>query len=311
MRAQTVTPPSALADLATSQHGVVARGQLRALGFSESAIGRFVAGGRLLRLHRGVYAVGHTALTRDGRWMAAVLAAGPGAVLSHASAAALWELRPTTGRPHVTVPRAGAAPRLHGVTVHRARRAIEATAHHGIPVTTPARTLADLAEVAPRRALEKALEQAEALRILDVSALDALAAARPGRRGPTLAARLAHAHDLTATLTRSELEDAFLRLCARHGLPRPQVNARVEGLEVDFSWPAHRLVVEVDGFRHHGTRAAFERDRARDVALTAGGWRVVRFTDRHVKGEPATVAASLARLLSARRATRSASRRGS
>ena len=159
--------------------------------------------------------------------------------------------------------------------MHRPKRRLEATTHSGIPVTTPGRTLLDLATALPRRALEKAAEQAEALR-LDV----VLDPTHPGAK------RLADAldHDLSAT-TRSPLEDAFLELCDAYGIPRPQVNAIVHGFEVDFCWPDHRLIVETDGYTHHGTRAAFERDRARDATLTAQGWRVLRFTDAQVRRE--------------------------
>jgi hypothetical protein len=150
----------------------------------------------------------------------------------------------------------------------------------GIPVTTPGQTLADLATALPRRALERAAEGAEALR-LHVAVPDG----HPGAK------RLAQAldHDLSTT-TRSPLEDAFLELCDAHGIPRPLVNTFVEGFEVDFCWPEHRLIVETDGYRHHGTRAAFERDRARDARLTACGWRVMRFTESQVRADPSSAA---------------------
>ena len=294
MRPQTNTPR--IADLAEAQWGVVSRAQLRDLGLGEGAIARAMREGRLHRLHRGVYAVGHTVLKAEGRWLAATMACGPGAVLSHASAAALWDLRPTRS-PRIDVTVRGSAKRApRGVAVHRTRRPIESTIHRSIPLTTPARTLADLAETVPRRGIEKALEQAEALRLLDVQAIDDVADANPGRAGPALVRRLVRAHDL-GTFTRSDLEDAFLALCRRHRLPHPAVNRRIDGLEVDFTWRDEQVAVEVDGFRHHGTRAAFERDRARDARLTAAGWRVVRFTDRQVRRDAATVAERLERLL--------------
>jgi very-short-patch-repair endonuclease/predicted transcriptional regulator of viral defense system len=295
MRQLPATPR--ISDLAGRQYGVVSRAQLEDLGLTQSAIAWAMKEGRLHRLHRGVYAVGHTVLKAEGRWLAAVLASGPGAVLSHAAAAVLWELRASaSARIDVTVASATTRRAPKGVVVHRTRRPIESTTRHGIPVTTPMRTLADLAGIIPPRALDKALEQAEALRLLDVRAIDDVADANPGRAGPALVRRLVRAHDL-GTFTRSDLEAAFLALCRRHGLPPPTVNSYVERMEVDFSWPAHRLVAEVDGFRYHGTRAAFERDRARDATLTAAGWRVVRFTDRQVRRDAATVAQRLERLL--------------
>jgi very-short-patch-repair endonuclease len=158
--------------------------------------------------------------------------------------------------------------RVRGVNVHHSRRPDPGTTKRGIPVTRPMRTVADLARVLRRRDVVRALEQAEVLRLLDVAAL------------PPALRRVAAAHDLAPT--RSELEAAFLALCRRRGLPPPRVNTVVEGFEVDFAWPEQRLIVETDGYRRHGTRAAFERDRARDAALTAAGWRVVRFTHRQV-----------------------------
>ncbi len=164
--------------------------------------------------------------------------------------------------------------------MHRSRRAVDATVEAGIPVTTPGQTLADLATALPRRSLEKAAETAEALR-LHVVVPDG----HPGTK------RLAEAmaHDLSTT-TRSPLEDAFLELCDAYAVPRPLVNTIVEGYEVDFCWPECRLIVEADGHAHHGTRAAFERDRARDAHLAALGWRVMRFTERQIRGDPASVA---------------------
>jgi very-short-patch-repair endonuclease len=295
MRQLPATPR--ISDLADRQWGVLSRAQLVDLGFGEGTIARAMRDGRLHRLHRGVYAVGHTVLDAHGRWLAAVLACGPGAVLSHTAAAALWDLRASgSARIDVTVPSATTRRGPRGVAVHRTRRPIESTIHDAIPVTTPMRTLADLADTATDRVLERALEQAEVLRLLDVAAIDAVAEAHPGRRGPARVRRLVRCYE-PAPLTRSDLEDAFLALCRRHHLPRPAVNRRVQGMEVDFSWPAHRLVAEVDGFRYHGTRAAFERDRVRDATLTAAGWRVVRFTDRQVRRAAAATAQLLEALL--------------
>jgi len=281
MRDSTTPRDARLADLAARQHGVVSVADLRMLGFDRDSIARRVASGRLHRLHRGVYAVGHTVVNRHGHYLAAVMACGDGAVLSHRSAAALYGIRPSDApRIDVTVSRISGVRTSARIVVHRPATPAERTRRHGIPVTTPGQTLADLALGLPRRALEKAAENAEALR-LHV----AVPAGHPGAR------RLAEAmaHDL-GTTTRSPLEDAFLELCDAHGIPRPLVNTVVEGVEVDFCWPGARLVVETDGHEHHGTRAAFERDRARDARLTALGWRVMRFTERQVLHDAASVA---------------------
>ena len=274
MRRSRTPRDAQLADLARRQHAVVSYGQLRELGFDDAAIARRVRSGRLHRLYRSVYAVGHTLVPRDGRYLAAVMACGPRAALSYRSAAALWGIRPSAAaRFDVTVPHTSGVRSTSAIVVHRPRRPVETTRLEGIPVTTPGQTLADLATALPRRALEKAAEQAEALR-LDVR----VPADHPGAK------RLADAtaHDLSAT-TRSPLEDAFLELCDTYGIPRPLVNTVVEGFEVDFCWPAERLIVETDGYEHHGTRAAFERDRARDAHLTTRGWRVLRLTDAQVR----------------------------
>ncbi len=223
-----------------------------------------------------------------GAYLAAVLASGEGAVLSHRSAADLWGMRPTsTPRIDVTVPRTSGV-RSHGrIVVHRPLRTAEAVLVVGIPVTTPGRTLADLATALPRRQLEKAAEMAEAANLH--------VAFDPDHPGAKRLAETLEGHDL-GTDTRSGLEDDFLALCDRYDIPRPRVNTLVEGFLVDFCWPDERLIVETDG-RRHLTRAAFERDRARDALLTAIGWRVMRFTGRQRRGEPETVAA---RVISAR-----------
>jgi very-short-patch-repair endonuclease len=243
-----------------------------------------------------VYAVGHTALTLKGRLLAAVLACGPGAVLSHHSAAELWELRRSHGaRIHVTVPAASGRRPTNGLAIHRTRRPIESTTRDGIPVTTPMRTLADLADTLPQRQLEKALEQAHALKLLDVAAIDALHA--PGRRGPARLKALVRQHDIEHTHTRSELEDAVLALCDRYGIPRPRTNVLIEGYEVDFAWPEQKLIVEADSWRHHSSRRVFEHDRAKDADLTARGWRVVRLTHARITIEPDAIARLLRELL--------------
>lgn len=296
-------PPTdqAIADLAERQHGTISLAQLNALGLSRQAVAKRVDAGRLHRIHRGVFAVGHARLTREGRWHAAVLACGPGAVLSHRDAAALWNLRPSARRriDVSTIRRGRQGPA--GVELHRVRRLdpVDVTVRDGIRVTTVSRTLVDLAEVVDRAAAAKALHEAEVLRLLDVASVaDAVARANGRRRAHVVAELLAAAEP--AVPTRSELEHRFLVACREADLPAPVANTRVESFEVDFLWPVHRLVVETDGASVHLTRRAFEADRARDVALTLAGYTVVRFTWRQLTERPGEVASALRRLLSAR-----------
>ncbi len=215
--------------------------------------------------------------------MAAVLACGDGAVLSHRSAAELLRLGPSTAFFEVTAP---GDRRPQDILVHRAeiptrhRGVIE-----GIPVTSPARTLIDLADVLTRRGLERAMDEAEFLR-LDHTGLRPI----PGRRGAGVLAEVLASHVPGSTRTRSELEEMFLAICGSHLLTQPETNAQVDGHEVDFVWRESRLVVELDGHAAHGTRVAFERDRSRDTALTAAGYRVMRFTQLRLERDPAAVA---------------------
>jgi very-short-patch-repair endonuclease len=277
-------------------HGVVDVDRLRAIGASRTQIGRRIKSRRLVPLYRGVYAVGHRRLTKAGAWLAAVRALGPDAVLSHTQAAALWELRPGPGGSiHVTVPAGGRAKRS-GIVVHRT---IHLPAGHvsdrdRIPVTTPARTLSDLAGSVSRAQLARAIEAADYHRLLDVPSLLAAGAGRPGAQ---------RIRDLTARetrFTRSDLEAAFLDLCDRYELPRPLSNSRVAGFEVDAHWPQHGLVVELDSWRHHGTRAAFERDKERDAELSAHGIATLRFTYHQVTRRPRWVADKLSPSLAPR-----------
>ena len=286
-----------IARLADDQWGIVHRLQLLEAGIGPDAIDRRLRSGRLVRIHRGVYAVGHRHLRPEAYRLAAVLACGRFAVLSHATAAHHLELRPSHAtRIDVSIP--FTTPRGHpGLRVHRRAALLpeECGVHAGVPVTTPARTLLDLAATFPRRTVERALDQAEVLELFDLAALEAVVAAHPGRPGTPLLASLLREYTAGNALTRSELEDAFLSLCDAHGISRPRVNAIVRGLEVDFHWPRRRLVVEVDGWRFHRTRRAFERDRERDAILAAGGIRVLRFTHRQVVREPTLVVAALRR----------------
>ena len=285
---------AAIAAIAARQHGAVGRAQLVAAGVSAEAIKHRVATGRLTALHRGVYSVGptHTPLTS---LMAATLACGSTAVLSHHAAAALHGIRPARGGPiEVTVTK-GHARKRRGLRIHRAR-AVERTTVHGIPVTTVARTLRDLAGDLNERELGRAVEEAQIQRKLDhLSLVDAVDEAR-GRRGAR-ALRAAAQHE--ARLTRSEAERRVLELVRAAELPAPRTNARLGRYEVDFVWPTDRLVVEVDGYAYHSTREAFERDRRKDADLLGAGYRVLRVTWRQIAKEPEAVVARLARSLSA------------
>ena len=290
-----VEPPDrAVAALAGAQHGVVTRDQLLVAGLSRHAVAHRIAKGHLHRLHRGVYAVGHRSLSAHGRELAAVLACGPEAVLSHRSAAVLWHLlNPETGHPiHVTAPTHRRAPA--GVHLHFSLTT-QVVRCHAIAVTAPARTLIDLATTAPREELERALEEARLQRLVTDGELQQGVRCRPGARAiRELLAR-------EPSFTRSEAERSLLGLLQRARLPKPRTNVRVSGHEVDALWPQERLVVEVDGFAFHSSRAAFERDRARDADLQAHGYRVVRVTWRQLTTRPEEVAARLGGALAAAR----------
>jgi hypothetical protein len=300
-------PERSIARLAARQHGVVSAAQLKRAGLSQDRIDRRVAAERLHRVHRGVFAVGHPVLSIEGRWMAAVLACGRGAMLSHRSAAALWELR-RTERAKIDVTVLTHSCRRAGIDVHRTRStaADDRARQRGIPCTSVARTLLDLAEVVDRRALARACNQAEIASLSDLGALrDVIARAR-GRRGAVVLRAVLEDAGRSETLTHSELEERFLALCLGAGLPQPRVNAWIalgeiagDGLEVDFLWPGRRLVVETDGRAVHATRQAFQRDRRRDQRLTVAGYRVVRFTWDQVTSRPAEVTGTLEGLLRA------------
>jgi very-short-patch-repair endonuclease len=296
MREKFDKPPAGrrIVALAERQHGVITRGQLIEAGLTDDGIGRRVRDGRLHRVHQGVYAVGRPTLTTKGRFLAAVVSCGPNAALSHRSAAVLWGLLPERGpRIDVTVPGGGGRRRRRAVIVHRSPLpASDVATKDRIPVTTPARTLIDLADLLPRRPLERALDEAAYLR-LDLGGL----APRNGRRGCGVLASVLARHDAGATRTRSELEERMLHLCRRFRLPTPEVNAIVEGYTADFVWREQHLIVETDGWEAHGTRAAFERDRRRDADLLAAGWRVLRISYARLEREPAWVAARIAAAL--------------
>jgi hypothetical protein len=290
----------AIAALAARQHGVVARRQLLDAGLTRLMVQRRLESGRLQPLHRGVYAVGHRRLRREGFWLAAVLAAGPGALLSHREAAALHGLRPAE---RTTVDVAVAARRqVRGVQVHRVERLDpqEATEVDGIPVTSIARTLVDLAAVVPPRAVLKALNEAERSHRLDVGAIERVLARTRGRNGrghERIKRALRELARAGTAMTRSVLEDRFLTLLDVHGLPRPAANAWTHSMEVDACWPRARLVVELDGWDVHRTRQAFQLDRTRSNDLQAEGWTVLRFTHADVVHRPAETADRVRRAL--------------
>jgi len=285
--------------LATRQHGVAARRQLLSMGFGEEAIKTALAEGRLSSLHEEVYAVGHTRVPYRGYWWAAVLAYGPGALLSHHTATVLWGLqRSRKGLIHVTAGcgRQGVR-RREGIWIHRCKLAPEDRARReGIPVTTVARTLFDFAEAVPYEALKGAAEEADRLKLLRLRELEAVCERGRGRRALRPVRRLL-AELGAPDEGRSSLEIRFAKFLRRHRLPAPIQNVHVLGHEVDALWPAAKLVVELDSWEHHGHRAAFERDRARDPKLLLAGYRTIRVTHRRLDREPTELAAEIRQLL--------------
>lgn len=259
--------------------------------------------GTLHRLHRGVYAVGHRRLGRDGVLLAAVFAVGRGAALSHRDAAGLYAIRPANHRGiDVTVDAKRAAP--EGVRLHRAALpSDEVTAIRGVPVTTLARTLVDLAGVLAPDHLRRALHEAERLHRVDVREIERALTRTRTRNGRGHAAMRAALDDVRAhgvEIVRSELELDFLDLARRHGLPRPRTNVIVHACEVDAWWSAQRVAVEADGWESHGTRRAFQRDREKGNRLALHGVLLLRFTHRDVHERPARVAAEVAAALRGR-----------
>lgn len=294
MREENATADTALAEMAARQHGVVAAAQLHEVGIDKSRVTRMVRAGRLHRLHRGVYAVGHVAASVEQKWMAAVLACGEGAVLSHGSAAALWGLlRPMEGPVDVTVPTRNGRGRRRGIRIHRCasltaaddgafssryvrgtRPAPSVTRRNGIPVTSVPRTLADLRGAVAPRLHRRAVRQAEI-------------------------AGFALGPQIQGDRTRSDVERDFLRLCRRYGLPVPEVNMRIGRWTVDFVWRDRRLAVETDSFHYHRGSVAFEDDHQRDLDLRARGFDVRHFTERQLYERPAQVAEDLREALGA------------
>ncbi len=296
----------AISALAAGQHVVFSLEQLCAFGITAASARARAATGRLHRLYRGVYSlVPPNLLTREGRWMAAVLACGAGAVLSHRSAAALHGLLPHGGeRFDVTVPTRSNR-KQPGINVHRSTTLTPAdvTVVDNIPCTTVARTLFDLAEAIQRRLLERTFDQAEILEVFDLRALEDQIERNSTRPAAKLVRAVLDEHYIGTTATWSELEERFLRLVREAGLPRPDVNAwvilpdRGPAIRGDFVWRAQRVIVETDGHKTHGTRQAFENDRRRDQRATTARWHPVRTTWRQLERKPEEVVETVASLM--------------
>jgi very-short-patch-repair endonuclease len=290
----------AISRLAAAQHGVLTTAQLLACGLTRRQILVRVRDGELHRLHRGVYAVGHTALPEFGLEHAAILAAGEGAALSHTSAGWIWRVIDRLAGPvHVTL-RGRLIRSRPGIEIHRgdALTTADIRTREGLPLTSPARTLIDLASQLDRAGWERALSEARFRRLIRDGELEA-ALERAGTRPGTAAVRDHLRREAGPQITQSEAERRFLSLVRGAGLPEPRTQQRVEGFRVDAVWPERRLIVELDGLTGHGHRSAFERDRRRDAILVARGWRVIRFTWPQLHGQPlyviATLSAALAR----------------
>jgi very-short-patch-repair endonuclease len=265
----------ALQRLAAEQHGIITRAQLLNAGVGSKHIDRWLQTGRLIRIHQGVYALGHLPPSPHAKTMAAVLACGRAAVLSHRSAAQLYGLIRYSGPIEIT---ARTRRRRPGVIVHQSKLTdADVTRHWGIPTTTPARTLTDLAHTLSHASLTRAVNDARLKSLLCVDDLPPRL-----RRGQT------------ARPTRSKFEDAFRTFCTRHRLPQPQINAIVAGYEVDAYWPAKNLVAELDGEEFHDD---FEADRAKDADLVEAGLRVIRVTWERLTTQPRREATRFRRLL--------------
>lgn len=286
---------AAIGRIAREQHGIVTTQQLVECGLTRAAISKRVRSGRLYRLHQGVYAVGHDGLSEEARWMAAVLACGPSAVLSHGSAAVHWDLlRPLDGPVDVSVPTRNGRARRRGVRIHRRPDLAEGATlstdglqtrpppalvivRRGIPVTTVARTLEDLGRSDLRPSLvRRAIRQAEFLQL--------------------------PLGEIKTDGTRSDLERDFLCLWRRHRIARPEVNVPIGRVSVDFLWREERLIVETDSYATHGSLTAFEDDKTRDMYLRRLGFRVHRYSERQLDLEPLAVAEEVAETL--KRSTR-------
>jgi very-short-patch-repair endonuclease len=287
---------AAIAKVAGRQHGVISRDQLRRLGLGDDAVNHRIRTKRLLSLYCSVYAVGHRNRSRESAWMAAVLAGGQGTVLSNRPAGAAWALCSSAGRVEVTVPRQK-RPHPRILFHHAVLPADERTTLNGIPITTVPRTLLDLASTLDERQLERAINEAEIKRLWDELSLHDLLHRYRGRAGTKLVRAALRKRTEGATATKSDLEELFIRFADKAGLPRPETNTYVEGLEVDCVWRPQRVVIEVDSWEVHRTRGAFERDREKSRILQAAGWRCVPVTYLQLTRGSAEVARDVRRLL--------------
>ena len=290
--------------LAVAQNGVVTREQLEELGLNDQAIAKRVERGRLHRIHQRVYSLTPRMMTERGRFMAAVLACGSRAVISHRSAAYLWGLVDCWDEPiDVTAPnRRGRSP--DGVAAHRdgSIQPIDSTRVHGIPCTSVARTVLDFAAVAPEWEVRKAVAQAEVLRILDKPKLRALLKRSRRRRGVARLRLILETMHPQTERTRSELERLFLGMCANHAVPEPEVNVWLSApngkrYQADFLWRENKRIVEADSRRYHDTNSAFVSDRKRQQQLELAGWRVSRCTWEEVEHEPRRLALTIQGLI--------------
>ncbi len=285
----------AIAALARKQHGYVTREQLLALGVGRRAIQHWVGVGWLIRVYAGVYAVGHIPLGQQARANAAALACGDGAVLSHASAAALWKYVKQWPRHFEVI--ATWDRRREGIKVHRAKTLTRSdiTRQLGVPVTSPARTVFDMTpRLRTEAALRRFVNDARLTRTFRLSDLDELLVRHP--RHPSTS-RLMPFVQTRGGPTRSEFEDRFTAFAREYGLPTPVTNTRLLGFEIDALFPEHRLIVELDGWDFHSDRGSFESDRDRDAELLAAGYQTIRITWERLKSQPAREAARLRAIL--------------
>ncbi|HEY2052403.1 MAG TPA: type IV toxin-antitoxin system AbiEi family antitoxin domain-containing protein [Solirubrobacterales bacterium] len=289
-----------IVDLVRRQQGVITHAQLASLGVGRRTIDRWLASGRLRALHREVYAYGPRPLLKRGKWLAAVLAMGPGAFLSHRSAAALWGLAGDRPKVDVNAPRGRQVRpgRITGIKVHRCKfDPGEVTMRDGIPVSIVARTLFDLAERSAPYELKSAWDEASRLKLLRIPEVAAVYERGRGRRArrrirPFLLAEQRHVED-----SASPLEDRFAEFVVAQRLPPPHTNDLVGKDEVDALWPDARLIVELDSWEFHSHRAAFEKDRDRDTEHLLAGYRTIRVTHRRLSEEPERLAAQIRALL--------------
>ncbi len=297
-------PDREIAAIAATQQAMIAREQLLALGLGRGAINHAIARGRLHQRHRGVYSlVVPGALPPLAAERAAVLACGDGALISHHSAAAMWRIRPAIGGDvDVTVVGRDAGRRRPGIRVHRA----EAIDHRdvrsraGIPLTSAARTLLDIATRLSERSLELAFDDALVRGLMTIEEIAGVAARYPRRNGAAGLRALARP-DRPTTVTRSEAEERFLAMIRRARLPEPEVNARLGRFVADFLWRRERVLLEIDGYDYHRGRAAFERDHERDAEHQRDGFLVIRVTWRQLESEPESVLVRVATALERRR----------